>query len=123
MQRWNGWGVTNRTYHLPLAACTYLKELLGAGVNSPNADFQTSLNAVPTSRLPDHSQFSTDNEARLGLTLPLGGWPLIDRVRTGAQPELGWDNDRWTREQDAYARLWNDSYRPPSSPGIALPPQ
>ncbi len=61
--------------------------------------------------------------ARLGLTLPLGGWPLIDRVRSIAQPELGWDDDRWTREQDAYARLWNDSYRPPSSPGIALPLQ
>ena len=61
--------------------------------------------------------------ARLGLTLPLGGWPLIDRVRSIVQPELGWDDDRWTREQDAYARLWNDSYRPPSSPGIVLPPQ
>ncbi len=61
--------------------------------------------------------------ARLGLTLPQGGWPLIDRVRSIAQPELGWDDDRWTREQDAYARLWNDSYRPPSSPGIAIPLQ
>ena len=57
---------------------------------------------------------------RLGLTLPQGGWPLIDRVRAVAQPELRWDDARWTREQDAYARLWNDSYRPPSFPGIAL---
>jgi len=57
---------------------------------------------------------------RLGLTLPQGGWPQIDRVRAVAQPEVGWDDDRWSREQDAYARLWNDSYRPPSSPRIAL---
>lgn len=57
---------------------------------------------------------------RLGLTLSQGGWPQIDRVRAIVQPELGWDDDRWTREQAAYARLWNDSYRPPSSPRIAL---
>jgi glycerol-3-phosphate dehydrogenase len=57
---------------------------------------------------------------RLGLTLPQGGWPQIERVRAVAQPEVGWDDDRWRREQDAYARLWNDSYRPPSSPRIAL---
>jgi hypothetical protein len=25
MQRWNGWGETNRSYHLPLAARTYLE--------------------------------------------------------------------------------------------------
>ncbi|MCK5317843.1 MAG: hypothetical protein KAJ55_08000 [Anaerolineales bacterium] len=36
---------------------------------------------------------------RLGLTLPQGGWPLIDRMRAVVQPELGWDDDRWTFEQ------------------------
>ncbi len=74
MQRWNGWGETKRTYHLPLAACAYLEELLGAGVHTPDADFQTSLNAVPPSRLPDHPLFSTDDKARLlharGQSLP-----------------------------------------------------
>jgi glycerol-3-phosphate dehydrogenase len=60
---------------------------------------------------------------RLGLTLPQGGWPCIDRVRAIAQSELGWDNNRWFIEQDAYANLWNDSYRPPSSPRIALAAQ
>ncbi len=74
MQRWNGWGETNRTYHLPLAACTYLEELLGAGVHTPDADFQTALNAVPPSRLPDHPLFSIDDKTRLlharGQSLP-----------------------------------------------------
>ena len=60
---------------------------------------------------------------RLGLTLPQGGWPLIDRMRAVVQPELGWGDDRWTFEQDAYARLWIGGYRPPSSPRIALAAQ
>ncbi|MFA9404070.1 MAG: FAD-binding oxidoreductase, partial [Anaerolineales bacterium] len=74
MQRWNGWGETKRTYPLPLAACAYLEELLGAGGHIPDADFQTSLNAVPPSRLPDHPLFTTDDKARLlharGQSLP-----------------------------------------------------
>ena len=60
---------------------------------------------------------------RLGLTLPQGGWPLIDRMRAVVQPELGWDDARWILEQDAYARLWNNSYRPPPSPKIDLTAQ
>ncbi|MCK5634318.1 MAG: FAD-dependent oxidoreductase, partial [Anaerolineales bacterium] len=74
MQRWNGWGETKRTYHLPLAARTYLEGLLGAGARIPDADFQTSITAVPPSRLPDHPLISTDVEARLlharGQSLP-----------------------------------------------------
>ncbi|MGB2896047.1 MAG: FAD-binding oxidoreductase [Anaerolineales bacterium] len=74
MQRWNGWGETKRTYHLPLAARTYLEGLLGAGAHIPDADFQTSIAAVPPSRLPDHPLISTDSMARLlharGQSLP-----------------------------------------------------
>jgi len=74
MQRWNGWGETNRSYHLPLAARTYLEGLLGASVHIQDADFQASLDAVPQSRLPDHPQISTGSEARLlharGQSLP-----------------------------------------------------
>jgi glycerol-3-phosphate dehydrogenase len=185
MQRWNDWGETNRTYHLPLAACTYLEELLGAlrsihgyfsGASLPDrthrvfkqppsehalaCDFDPSkclrllgrygydapeivacakngeLETIgATSYLCAELRWAARAEgivhledllmrrARLGLTLPQGGWPLIDIVRSIAQPELGWDDDRWIREQNTYARLWNDSYRPPSSPGIALTPQ
>jgi alkyldihydroxyacetonephosphate synthase len=74
MQRWNGWGDIKRTYHLPLAACAYLEELLGPGVQTPDADFQTALNEVPPSLLPDHPLYSTDDKARLlharGQSLP-----------------------------------------------------
>src|SRR6185503_19320486 len=34
---------------------------------------------------------------RLGLTLPEGGMDFIERVRAVAQPELGWDDERWVR--------------------------
>ena len=89
MQRWNGWGETKRAYHLPLAARTYLEELLGAGVNRPDADYQTSLDAVPPSRLPDHPLISTDDEIRLlharGQSLP--DWIALRSGKIGIFPD------------------------------------
>jgi glycerol-3-phosphate dehydrogenase len=52
---------------------------------------------------------------RLGLQLTGGGADLLDRVRAIAQPELGWDDARWTAEETAYRRLWAESYAPPSA--------
>lgn len=50
---------------------------------------------------------------RLGLLLPEGGLPHLSRIRAIVQPELGWDDARWEREADEYARLWQASYAPP----------
>jgi glycerol-3-phosphate dehydrogenase len=50
---------------------------------------------------------------RLGLLLPRGGLDCMDRIRAIAQPELGWDDERWASELRAYARLWNESFAPP----------
>jgi glycerol-3-phosphate dehydrogenase len=47
---------------------------------------------------------------RLGLLLPEGGLPLMDRIRSIAQPELGWDDERWHVEVINYTRLWQHSY-------------
>ena len=47
---------------------------------------------------------------RLGLLLPQGGLPLMDRIRAIAQPELGWDDERWHVEAMNYSRLWRESY-------------
>lgn len=52
---------------------------------------------------------------RLGLLLPRGGIPSIDRVRAVVQPELGWDDARWERELQAYTDLWRRSYQPPGN--------
>ena len=49
---------------------------------------------------------------RLGLQLPGGGAGVLDRVRSVAQAELGWDDARWAAEEAAYRRLWADSYAP-----------
>ena len=97
MQRWNGWGETKRTFHLPLAARTYLEGLLGAGLHIPDADFQTSLDAVPPSRLPGHPLVSTDSEARLlharGQSLPdwiaLRSGKIVTYPDGVATPETG----------------------------------
>jgi len=47
---------------------------------------------------------------RLGLLLPGGGLNQMEHIRSIAQPEFGWDNDRWRREAEAYARLWHKCY-------------
>lgn len=50
---------------------------------------------------------------RLGLQLPGGAFDLLPRIRAIAQPELGWNDARWTAEEAAYRRLWSEAYAPP----------
>jgi glycerol-3-phosphate dehydrogenase len=52
---------------------------------------------------------------RLGLQLPEGGAGVLDRVRSIAQSELGWDDPRWAAEEAAYRRLWATAYAPPAT--------
>ncbi|WP_460837289.1 glycerol-3-phosphate dehydrogenase/oxidase [Noviherbaspirillum agri] len=52
---------------------------------------------------------------RLGLQLRNGGADLLPRIRTICQPELGWDDERWMSEQDAYLALWQRNYSVPPS--------
>lgn len=52
---------------------------------------------------------------RLGLLLPEGGRDLLPRIRTICQPELGWDNERWAAETDAYLALWQQAYGLPAA--------
>jgi glycerol-3-phosphate dehydrogenase len=47
---------------------------------------------------------------RLGLLLPQGGMAHMDRIRSIAQPELGWSDERWAQEVSAYTSLWNRCY-------------
>jgi glycerol-3-phosphate dehydrogenase len=47
---------------------------------------------------------------RLGLLLPQGGLPHMERIRAIVQPELGWDDERWAQELEAYLRLYQTAY-------------
>ncbi len=47
---------------------------------------------------------------RLGLLLPQGGLTHMDRIRTIAQPELDWSDQRWEQEVSDYTQLWNRCY-------------
>jgi len=49
---------------------------------------------------------------RLGIQLPEGGARALNRIRAIAQPELGWDDDRWAAEETAYRHLWATAYAP-----------
>ena len=49
---------------------------------------------------------------RLGLLLPQGGREVMPRVRAVAQPELGWDDQRWQAEEARYWDIWQRCYSP-----------
>jgi glycerol-3-phosphate dehydrogenase len=49
---------------------------------------------------------------RLGLQLREGGAAVLSRVRAICQPELGWDDARWEREEQEYRALWRAHYSP-----------
>lgn len=51
--------------------------------------------------------------SRIGLLLPRGARDVLPRVRTICQPELGWDDARWEREEAAYLEVWRKSYSLP----------
>ena len=50
---------------------------------------------------------------RLGLLLKGGGGSLLEKVKAICGPELGWDNERWHREERAYRDLWRRCYGVP----------
>jgi len=47
---------------------------------------------------------------RLGLLVPNGGLEQMARIRSIVQPELGWDDVRWQKEEKSYSELWQASY-------------
>lgn len=49
---------------------------------------------------------------RLGLLLPNGGLDEVAKIRAIAQPELGWDDATWEREEKAYRAEWAAAYSP-----------
>jgi glycerol-3-phosphate dehydrogenase len=53
---------------------------------------------------------------RLGLLLPDGALPHMERIRSVVLPELGWDEARWATEVERYALLWHQTLSPRPSP-------
>jgi hypothetical protein len=50
--------------------------------------------------------------------LPHGGRDLLPQIRAICQPELGWDDARWTAEEVAYLALWERYYGLPARADI-----
>ena len=51
---------------------------------------------------------------RLGLLLPNAGLDQLPKIRAIAQPELGWDDAKWEREEKAYRATWKKAYSSPT---------
>ncbi len=47
---------------------------------------------------------------RLGMLLPNGAQDLLPHIRNIAQPELGWSNVRWQKEEKEYISIWKKYY-------------
>ncbi len=67
----------------------------------------------------EHLQDLLLRRVRLGLLLPGGGRDLLGHIRNIVQPELGWSDERWQREEAAYLKTWQSYYSP--KPGEAAP--
>ena len=49
---------------------------------------------------------------RLGLLLPQGGASILEEIRAGVLPFLGWDEEKWRQEKADYLALWQEAYSP-----------
>jgi glycerol-3-phosphate dehydrogenase len=49
---------------------------------------------------------------RLNINLPGGGMNEMDKIRKIAQPELGWNDEKWADEAGRYQQMWKDYYSP-----------
>ncbi len=49
---------------------------------------------------------------RIGMLLPDGASGEMDHVRRIVQPELGWDDKRWSEEVQRYRGIWKKYYSP-----------
>jgi glycerol-3-phosphate dehydrogenase len=80
------------------------------GTETPWAELRWAARAEAVQRLDDLLLRRT----RLGLQLREGGAALLPRIRALCQPELGWDDARWEREEAAYLALWRGHYGLPA---------
>lgn len=65
MQRWNGWGDTDIQHPIKPEALAFLKENLGDGRITPDADLKDVVETVPESRLAEHPLITTKAEERI----------------------------------------------------------
>jgi glycerol-3-phosphate dehydrogenase len=49
---------------------------------------------------------------RVGMLLPEGAIPQIEKIRSIAQPELGWSDSRWNTEVERYKKIYHAYYSP-----------
>jgi glycerol-3-phosphate dehydrogenase len=76
------------------------------GTDTPWAELRWAARAEAVQRLDDLLLRRT----RLGLQLREGGAALMPRIRAICQPELGWSDARWEREERDYAALWRSCH-------------
>ncbi len=89
MKRWNGWGNTQKEYHVPPNAIEYLKKEVGSGSVPADASLEEVIKSIPESKISSHPLISNDKEDRLrharGQSLP--DWVALRSGQIGAFPD------------------------------------
>jgi glycerol-3-phosphate dehydrogenase len=80
------------------------------GTETPWAELRWAARAEAVQHLDDLLLRRT----RLGLQLREGGAALLPRIRVVCQPELGWSDARWEKEEADYLALWRSHYGVPA---------
>jgi glycerol-3-phosphate dehydrogenase len=104
------WGRHGASAAALLAAAGEDEFTLIPGTETPWAELRWAARAEAVQHLDDLLLRRT----RLGLQLREGGAALLPRVRALCQPELGWSDARWEREQADYMALWRSHYGVPA---------
>jgi len=89
MKRWNGWGNEETIYPLPASAESYLREQIGTGSQSTDANLQDVLNTMPDSRLANHQLVNIEPLERLrhARGQSLADWIALRSGRIGNFPD------------------------------------
>lgn len=99
------------------SAALFLQEAVGPA--TPPRDASFSLWAELRWAARDEGVVHLDDlllrRVRVGLLLPHGAMPILERIRAIVQPELGWDDARWEADVASYADIWRQGYSLPAS--------
>jgi glycerol-3-phosphate dehydrogenase len=97
----------NEACHLVETAQTGELEAIG-----PSPSLWAELRWAARSEGVVHLDDLLARRVRLNINLPGGGVNEMEKIRKIVQPELGWSDERWKREEVAYRETWQQYYSP-----------
>ncbi len=105
-------------YGRELPALAVLLEKLGSEKVGTSETLWAELALAAEQELVLHLDDLLLRRTRLGLLLARGAAAELPQVRRICQSRLGWNDDRWQREETRYLELWQRCYSLPRNPAL-----